>query len=334
MKKFNPDQELNRVKNRKSVANSSKLNNMFVPVLVIACSCMALIGVTFSSRLAEDTKSKFTIKVEMLGNGENETYTKIVQQGAFRDTIVANSSFGSINCTKGNLAYDPLTSSISSVYINSDVNCVISFMDDGTKNLTVDNLGKIADNTGTSYYYRVDAQNNYIKINDLMFRIIRINGNGSMRLMLDDVILASNYGNTSVYEYSNIRNVLDNWYIANIEGLGYAIQGEFDNNSYEPYNTDNLIDFYGTYNGHVGTLSVREAAIMSQGVEGASNFLNTASGFYLMNANGSNGVYYYKDGTIDTINPDTTLSVRPVINIDDVELVGQGTMDNPYIIQE
>jgi hypothetical protein len=207
-------------------------------------------------------------------------------------------------------------------------------MDDGAKNLSLDNLGVIADNTGTSYYYRVDALNNYIKINDLMFRIIRVNGNGSMRLMLDDVVLASNYGNTNVYEYSNVKNVLDNWYIANIEGLEYVVEGDFDNNSYEPYNTDNLIDFYGMYNGYVGTLSVREAAIMTTGVEGTDNFLNTVYGFYLMNANGSLGVYYYKDGKIDTINPDSSLSVRPVINIDDVTLVGQGTLENPYIIQE
>lgn len=334
MKKFNPDEELNRVRNQKTQSNSSKLNNMFVPVLVIACSCMALIGVTFSSKLAEDTKSRFTIKVEMLGNGDNKSYEKIVEQGAFRDTIVANSSFGSINCTKGSLTYDPLTSSISSVYVNSDVNCIISFMDDGAKNLSFDNLGKIQDNTGTSYYYRVDARNNYIKINDLMFRIIRINGNGSIRLMLDDVILSGNYGNTSVYEYSNVKNILDNWYISNIDGLGYVVEGDFDNNSYEPYTTDSLIDYFGMYNGYVGTLSVREAAIMMEGVESDSNFLNTVNGFYLMNANGSAGVYYYKDGAIGTVNPDTILSIRPVINIDDVELVGQGTIDNPYIIQE
>lgn len=334
MKKFNPEQELSKVKNKKKVYNSSKLNNMFVPLLVVACSCLALVGVTFSSKLAVDSENEFTIKVEILGNGNNETYEKKVKQGAFRDTIATNSSFGSINCTSGSLTYDALTSTISSVYVNSDVNCVIAFMDDGTKNLSFENLGTVQDDSGTSYYYRVDAQNNYIKINDLMFRIIRINGDGSIRLMLDDVVLSSNYGNTNVYEESNVKNVLDNWYIANIDGLEYVVEGTFDNNSYEPYTTYDLIDFYGMYNGKVGTLSVREAAIMSKDVESKYNFLNTANGFYLMNANGADNVYFYKEGKIQAVNPDATLSVRPVINIADVELVGLGTQDNPYIINE
>lgn len=333
MKKFNPDEEYEKVQNRK-ISNSSKLNNVFVPVLVVACSCLALVGVTFSSKLVDDTKNEYTVRVEILGNGKEQTYTKKVTQGAFRDTIVTNSSFGSINCTKGSLTYDALTSTISSVYVNSDVNCVISFMDDGTKNLSFDNLGSIEDNAGTSYYYRVDAQNNYIKINDLMFRIIRINGDGSIRLMLNDVILSSNYGNTNIYEESNVKNTLDNWYINNIEGLPYVVEGIYDNNNYEPYNTDNLIDFYGMYNGMVGTLSVREAAIMTDGVESKYNFLNTVNGFYLMNANGSTNVYYYKNGKIDTINPDIVLSLRPVINISDVDLIGQGTEENPFIIEE
>ena len=333
MKKFNPDEEYGKVQIRK-ISNSSKLNNVFVPVLVVACSCLALVGVTFSSKLVDDTKNEYTVKVEILGNGKEQTYTKKVTQGAFRDSIVTNSSFGSINCTKGSLTYDALTSTISSVYVNSDVNCVISFMDDGTKNLSFDNLGSIEDNAGTSYYYRVDAQNNYIKINDLMFRIIRINGDGSIRLMLNDVILSSNYGNANIYEESNVKNTLDNWYINNIEGLPYVVEGIYDNNNYEPYNTDNLIDFYGMYNGMVGTLSVREAAIMTEGVESKYNFLNTVNGFYLMNANGSTNVYYYKNGKIDTINPDSVLSLRPVINISDVDLIGQGTEENPFIIEE
>lgn len=334
MKKFNPSEELNKVKNKKKSSNSSKLSNMFVPVLVVACSCLAFVGVTFSTKLADESQSKFTVRVEILGNGQNETYVKEVAQGAFRDNINTNSSFGSINCTEGSLTYDALTSTISSVYVNSDVSCVISFMDDGTKNLSLENLNKIPDNIGTSYYYHADAKNNYLKINDLMFRIIRINGDNSIRLMLNDVILSSNYGNTNVYEESNVKNVLDNWYIANMDGLPYVVEKDYDNNSYEPYTTDNLIDFYGTYNGKVGTLSVREAAIMTEGINGSYNFLNTANGFYLMNANGSTNVYYYKDGKIQSINPDKVLSLRPVINIADVTLVGQGTYDNPYTIEE
>lgn len=334
MKKFNATDELDKIKNKKQSNNSSRLSNIFVPVLIVACSCLAFLGVTFSTKLANDSLNYFTIKVEILGNGYDYTYERRVTQGAFRDTIETNSSFGSIKCTEGSLTYDPLTSSISNIYVNTDISCVISFMDDGVKNLSLDNLGIVNDNMGTSYYYHADAKNNYVKINDLLFRIIRINGDGSIRLLYDDVVLASDYGNSNVFDESNIKDVLENWFIANIDGLSFVVERDFDNNSYEPYYTDDLIDFYGMYVGKVGTLSVREVALMSDGITTGYNFLNTANGFYLMNANGSTNVYYYKEGKINSTSPSTTLSVRPVINIDDVNLLGDGTIDNPYIIEE
>ena len=38
MKKFDPDKELSKVQNKnQSNFNASKINNMYVPILVIAC---------------------------------------------------------------------------------------------------------------------------------------------------------------------------------------------------------------------------------------------------------------------------------------------------------
>lgn len=329
MKKFDPSVELDRVRSKKNISNSSKLSSMYVPILVVACSCLALVGVTFSTKLVESTEEKYTIRVEIIG-GDETTYIKEVSEGAFRDTITSSSSFGSMTCTTGNLTYDALTSSISSVYVNQDISCVLAFMDDGTKNISFDSLGKVNDNTGVSYYYGVDAENNYIMINNLMFRIIRVNGNGSLRLMLDDNILSSDYGNIN-YLDSNIKVVLDNWYKTNIEGYEKLVGMDYDNNDYDTYDMNSLVDLYGSYYGYVGTLSVREVEIMTKGVESTKNFLNTVNGLYLMNNNGTL-VYSYKNDKVELVDGTEVLSVRPVINIANVQLVGQGTKDNPYTI--
>ncbi len=334
MKKFNPDQELEKMQNKSLKSNGSGFNNVLVPLLVVACSCLAMIGVTFSTRLADDTKEMYTVTVEILGNGKNETFERRVEQGPFRSNVVTNSSFGSISCTEGSLNYDALTSTISSVYVNSDISCVLSFMDDGTKNLSFDSLGTVNDDKGTSYYYRVDAKNNFVKINDLLFRIVRINGDGSIRLVLNDVVLSSNYGNTNEYTSSNVKKTLDEWYKANIEGLDYVVEGTYDNLNYESYETDSLLNMFGYYVGKVGTLSVKEVEIMTKGVEDNANFLNTVNGFYLMNGSGPNNVHYYKNGKVLTIAPTNVLSLRPVINVNDVNLVGEGTVDNPYLIEK
>ena len=328
MKKFNPD-EFNSFQTNRS--NSSTINNVFVPVLIVACSCLAMIGVTFSAKLVETDTEYHDIRIDII-NGEEEVYTNKVTTGAFRDVINSKNSYGSISCTQGSLDFDPLTNAVSSTYINQDTYCVLVFMDDGVKNINIDNLTAINDNSGISYYYKADSQNNYIRVNNMLFRIIRVNGDGTLRIMLNDVVLTSTFGNEN-YKSSTLRNTLNNWYKTNFTGVDYVVAGQFDASNYEDnYDITNLIDLNGYRTDNVGTLSVREATIMSEDLTNY-NFLNTVYGFYLMNASGHSNAYYYKDGKVGVTGYNNVLSVRPVININANELVGDGTYNNPYTIE-
>ena len=113
------------------------------------------------------------------------------------------------------------------------------------------------DNLGTSYYYRGDVENNYVQFAGYYWRIIRINGDGSVRIIYDGTSAHANgdsstdrqigtsaYNNindiytTSVgvgYMYqtnaqrpssqnsgtaSTIKGVLDSWYTTNITNKG------------------------------------------------------------------------------------------------------------------
>lgn len=332
MKKFDVENELKKVKSNKKISNNSRMSNMFVPLLVVACCSLALVGVAFSSKLTNDSLEKHNITIEIIG-GKDERYTKEVYQGAFRDSLEGNGTFGSMTCLSGNLTYDPFTETISSPYVNEDIKCVLSFMDDGTKNIEFGKLNSISDNFGTSYYYKADAKNNYVRINNLMFRIVRINGTGSIRLVLNKEIGNVTYGNTVNFYSSNVYKELLNWYDANLKGIDYIVEDEFDDSNYEGYFTNDLIVDKTFTLAKVGTLNVREVAIITEGVEG-SNYLDSKDGIYLMNGHGYDMVHFYKEGNFGLVNPNTTLSVRPVINISGVELVGQGTLDNPYTIEK
>ena len=112
-------------------------------------------------------------------------------------------------------------------------------------------LYQMADDDGISYYYRGSVNNNYVKYAGAYWRIIRINGDGSVRLLyagttanasgsgLNITASAFNskrdnpayvgymYGSTLNTSYdktvanendSNIKKELDNWYKANILG--------------------------------------------------------------------------------------------------------------------
>ena len=91
------------------------------------------------------------------------------------------------------------------------------------------------DDYGTSYYYRGSVENNYVSFAGMTWRIIRINGDGSVRVILNDTIgkslFNSNYVDnayvgymygtpgSSTYEEthantndSNLKQTIDKWY--------------------------------------------------------------------------------------------------------------------------
>ena len=121
------------------------------------------------------------------------------------------------------------------------------------------------DNYGTSYYYRGNVTNNYVKFANFYWRIVRINGDGSIRMIYDGTTAHANgeasedriigksafneqsddnayvgymYGtpSSSTYEEthanindSTIKKYVDSWYEKNIKGT-----------TNEQYITDNL----------------------------------------------------------------------------------------------
>ena len=134
--------------------------------------------------------------------------------------------------------------------------------DDGTVNVTSAEsenslLCSAPDNYGTSYYYRGNVQNNYVKFANFYWRIVRINGDGSIRMIYDGTIAHENgeanddriigtsafneqsndnayvgymYGtpNSSTYEEthanindSTIKMYIDSWYENNLKNTEY-----------------------------------------------------------------------------------------------------------------
>ena len=134
----------------------------------------------------------------------------------------------------------------------------------GTKN-TVDDVAttdegiyETTDDYGTTYYFRGAVENNYVQFAGYYWRVVRINGDGSLRLIYDGTSAHANgesstdrqistsafnstygdnayvgymYGQTGASSYSaahantnnsTIKTVVDNWYKTNIEDKGYS----------------------------------------------------------------------------------------------------------------
>ena len=81
-------------------------------------------------------------------------------------------------------------------------------------------------NTGDpTYYFRGNVENNYVSFAGFMWRIVRINEDGTIRLIMQDgissntnVVFNSNSNNYTYmyYSNSNVKTQLENWYNTNI----------------------------------------------------------------------------------------------------------------------
>ena len=132
------------------------------------------------------------------------------------------------------------------------------------------------DDYGTSYYYRGSVDDNYVSFAGMIWRIIRINGDGSVRIILDNAlettssfnsahtdntyvgymgtIGASSYTDAhSNTNDSNIKKVLDTWYENNLKNYaGYLADSGFCNDRTSLTNntttgTGTTITYYNGY---------------------------------------------------------------------------------------
>ena len=275
-------------------------------------------------RVSSDSEEEFSLDIDI----NMET----LESSSFADTIIKN------NEVKKN----PLTK----------VGAEIATENEGLIESTDDN--------GTTYYFRGNVDNNYVSINDLIFRIVRINGDGSIRLVLND-----NLENLSAYyeEHINLDNTV---IINNLKNWLITALGEYNNivatqkycndltrtdKAYlanERLTVDNIPTFYclsEPYSSKIALLTADEI-VYAGGVYGVSN-----ESFYLYNDAASasaftmtssfenaDGTYFVfslaSDGSLTTTAGTAIAGVRPVITINKTASVvsGNGTVNNPYIL--
>ena len=143
--------------------------------------------------------------------------------------------------------------------------------------------------------------------------------------MLNDNINFASYGLSSDYFNSNVRNVIVNWFNNNFNSKSYVVDSDFDNSIYGNHNDiDNFITESSMYFDKVGLLSIREAKLIG----------NIEGNIYLMNSYNDSSVWSIKNGNIVNVNISEKLGIRPVINIKNLIISGDGTINNPYRILE
>lgn len=278
-----------------------------------------------------------SLSADFIGNLEINQY--IFEQEYFAQTIIQNSSVSS----------EPKTT----------VGMEISQTDEG--------LIQDIDDDGVTYYFRGDVKNNYVKFADKVWRIVRVNGNGTVKLILDGApdLLTEYYTSNEdpsyfTYNKSSVKNALSTWYDENLKQYEKFINSGrlCDNNNFtgtDEYvftaNQRLTVNHNPSFNCTGLKLSSKIMLLTADEIEYAGGLIGVANDkYYLYNENVTNPTWtitpskgnkveFYPyalsmNGSLDDSQVgNQAKNVRPVININkDVEVIGKGTYEEPYEI--
>ena len=225
-------------------------------------------------------------------------------------------------------------------------------------------LIKTTDDYGSAYYFRGNVTNNNVIIDDLNFKIVKINGDGSVKLVLDGVTetIKKYYEDVSNYEYknSNINTYLTNeWFAKNIKDSKFYVA----NQKYCNDNTksdDELLALTRIKKDHIPSfVCLGERFLSKVGLLTVDEVINAGAtmeedneSFYLYNKDIDTSYFLMTGAKLndEDYHPFTVSAsgkvldsdigshlraVRPVITIIKTAVVtGSGTVDDPYILTQ
>ncbi len=223
---------------------------------------------------------------------------------------------------------------------------------------------------GDTYYFRGLGVDNNVTFAGKNWSVIRINGDGSIRLILKNTVSTkfdTTYNKNGTY-YSNsntIKSAVDSWYIANlnsysdkiVQNAKYCEQSkviekisvmnnktaanEIEYSSYTPsFSCETDGNGKGLLTLNVGLINYDEAVYsgLYYNAPVNSNYIGTNSTFTMTPAgyNSSYGTAFEWCVDIDMMYMDTSydFGIRPVINLKgDVTVTGSGSTADPYVVQ-
>jgi len=198
-------------------------------------------------------------------------------------------------------------------------------------------------------YLKGEQDNNYVWYNGFLWRLMGINKNGSVRLILE--------GNATNMPYSKNKEELlyattegyahdwlNNYFLSNLDSSKSSIIEESEwclNSTGTVITTLKRITCDGgiLFNAKVGLITLDEYNLSNTSGTASTNYLNNGLFHRTLTPGGDYVVYYvHPDGTVvfGDANPKAAIGIRPVINVsgDAIITSGDGTLGNAYILNQ
>ena len=184
-------------------------------------------------------------------------------------------------------------------------------------------------NVNNEYYFTNDTDNNYIMYSNILWRIVKVNNDKSIKLISNDNLSYLAFSNDiESFETSYINKWLNNDVLTNEIDKNNLTNDRVCVDNITKANTTKCENY--TNNNNFGLLSIIDYVIAG----GEDSYLNNNKFFYLSTINDDEVWYVNSRGKLTSSTGDKLYGVRPTITIKaNVKYTeGDGTNEKPYII--
>jgi len=189
----------------------------------------------------------------------------------------------------------------------------------------------IKENTNQTGIYQGMVENNYLQFSGMLFRIVKLNSDNTVKIVTDENISSVNYG-TLPYEESNIYKWLNEYFYEHINSKDYLIKALWCTDQTEDSNVKRTTCNNSVEN-YVGLLTIDE---FNQSINNGTYLDNEFSFVFPNKLN--NGNVWVRDNskTFITFASGRLTNLRPSLVLkSDLKVVdGDGTINNPYKLDD
>lgn len=192
--------------------------------------------------------------------------------------------------------------------------------------------GIIKEATNNKNYYVGENPNNYVQFSGMLFRIVGINKDGTIKLMSSDYISNVVYGDQKSFDKTNIYKWLNDYYYAHLASKKDVVKSDWCVGNVKQASEDGCNT---KVKANVGLLTLNEyQRSINENTSYASSGLMES--YWLLNRKDNNNGWMIKEGEVETIATKDITTTRPVINIKNTLYVenGDGSFEKPYILDD
>lgn len=187
--------------------------------------------------------------------------------------------------------------------------------------------------TDESNYYKGQIEDNYLQFSGMLWRIVNVNNDGTVKLISEDITNNLRYTEDK-YKDSNIDKWLNNVFLPSITSSDYLVESE-----YCVGNIASINDYNNSCNekikSKVGLLSIDEYSKTYVNNFSSTNYKNNLN-YAFSNKNNDMVVMVNQLRIIDSYDDLTLVPIKPVITLKSNIYItsGDGTKNSPYKLED